>query len=568
MTNTPPEGSDGAEFEPGEIVATEEIVIEEEPGTDLDDVAQHARTGINRTVWVLAAVSILALAIGIVIGRFVVKSPAQIAAEQEPPEAGPITVEVENRRISSDLAVRGDVVYDDAQDIVLETAEISGPAIVTGAVPEVGAELDAGSVIIEVAGRPVIALPGELPVYRSLRAGATGPDVEQLQQALRDRGYDAGSSGTYDSATANAVAKLFTDAGYPAPEPDEGARDALRGAQDAVRSAESSLTQAQKALDDASKGVPESTRIEANNWVNSAQRALDDARSCRTNAPVDEETGKPDTSMCPSVADAEDALRLAKAQRNEALVPPSTAGEREMRDAAQSALTDARDALAQAQLDVLTPMPASELVYLSELPRRIDSVNVSRGTMVSGTPAVSVSGATLQIVSTVSDSDAQLVEVGSTAYMTVGDLELTATVADVTKQSPGQHGWGGGEGEARQGRTYVVFHPDDITEEQREEIFGRNVRITIPVSSTDGEVMAVPDAALTAGPGGEVRVEVMRADRDLPELVVVKIGLSANGYTEIVSSEEPLAVGDLVVVGQRTGSSGSTSPSEDSGDDG
>lgn len=66
-------------------------------------------------------------------------------------------------------------------------------------------------------------------------------------------------------------------------------------------------------------------------------------------------------------------------------------------------------------------------------------------------------------------------------------------------------------------------------------------------------MLAVPDAALTAGPGGEVRVEVMRAGVEAPELVVVEIGLSAGGYTEIVSSEAPLVAGDLVVVGQSDG---------------
>lgn len=577
MTTPPPGDDDGHQLDDGAdlehtvlLEVSESSAEVERPGT------AHARTGVNKTVWVLAAVAVVALGVGLVIGRFV-KSPAQIAAESEPPEAGPISVEVESRVISADIPARGDAVYDDAVSVTLETSDIGGPAVVTGAVPEVGAEIQPGSVILEVAGRPVIALPGDLPVYRTLRAGASGPDVVQLQGSLIELGYDPGTSGTYDSQTANAVAALFSNAGYAAPEPAEGAREALRGAQEGVSSAETSLAQAQASLDQASRGVKESERIAANNLVSAAQRALDDARACaNAPAPVDPETGAPlPKEPCPSVSDAQDQLQLAKAQRSEALAAPDTSGEVAGRDAARRGLEDAREALAQAQRDVLTPLPASEVIYLANLPRRVDTVNVERGTVINGA-VMTVSGATLEIVANLSDADAALVSVGETAYLSAGDLELTATIAEITKQARGSRGGSGeqggdqgGQGEGRAGRTSVILHPDELTEEQRTELVGRNVRVIIPVSSTDGEVLAVPDAALTAGPGGEVRVEVLRDGQELPELVVVTIGLSAGGYTEIQNSAAPLVVGDLVVVGQRDGAreSGATpGPSTSAGE--
>ncbi|MBN8882294.1 MAG: hypothetical protein J0H73_08270, partial [Salana multivorans] len=40
-------------------------------GTDLELAKAHARTGVNKTVWILAAVAVVALGIGLVIGRFV-----------------------------------------------------------------------------------------------------------------------------------------------------------------------------------------------------------------------------------------------------------------------------------------------------------------------------------------------------------------------------------------------------------------------------------------------------------------------------------------------------------------
>ena len=76
-----------------------------------------------------------------------------------------------------------------------------------------------------------------------------------------------------------------------------------------------------------------------------------------------------------------------------------------------------------------------------------------------------------------------------------------------------------------------------------------NVRVRVPVSSTQGEVLAVPLAALTAGPGGESRVELAGTGGKASSLVTVTTGLAADGYVEISSAESPLVAGDLVVVG-------------------
>ena len=42
-----------------------------------------------------------------------------------------------------------------------------------------------GSVIVEVAGRPLFVFPGTVPAYRNLSPGETGTDVAQLQAGLR-----------------------------------------------------------------------------------------------------------------------------------------------------------------------------------------------------------------------------------------------------------------------------------------------------------------------------------------------------------------------------------------------
>ena len=70
----------------------------------------------------------------------------------------------------------------------------------------------------------------------------------------------------------------------------------------------------------------------------------------------------------------------------------------------------------------------------------------------------------------------------------------------------------------------------------------------IPLSTTGGEVLAVPAAALTANADGSVRVEIDNAD-GTTRLVVVEPGLSTGGLVEITPVDGDIKRGDLVVVG-------------------
>ncbi len=86
-------------------------------------------------------------------------------------------------------------------------------AIVTDLPMAAGQTLAAGQVVVWVAGRPVIVLPGAVPMYRDIRSGDTGTDVKQLQSALNRLGLRAGDSGRVDPATAAAVAALYQRVG-------------------------------------------------------------------------------------------------------------------------------------------------------------------------------------------------------------------------------------------------------------------------------------------------------------------------------------------------------------------
>ena len=523
-------------------------------------------TGSTRTIWVMALTAVISLGAGLGLSRMII-SPADAAANAAPPVAGPITVPVELRSLANDVVLRGDAVYEDPASVTLETGDIGGPAVVTGGVPEVGATLDAGSVMLEVTGRPVILLTGELPVYRTLRAGVSGPDVLQLKAALTALGIDAGdpASSAYDAATASAVVELYARVGYPPPSAGEDAETAIDGAREMVKSAEESVASAQRALTAASAGPTQSQRVRLQADVNTAQAKLDELKAqCAAPPPPPVEGEGPAVSTCvqSGVVGAQGELDSAVAARAEGTAAPDTSEQRSGLAAAQRALTEAREALAEAQKDVITPLPASEVVYLSSTPRRIDAVTVTRGSTVAGTSVMSVSGATLQIAGTIASADAELIIEGAPVTITLpGGEEVPGTVQSIGAPVPAGGTGGGQRDEPAAGRERVVVVPDALTEEQRAQLQGANVRMKIPVGSTDGEVLAVPTAALTAGPGGEARVEVI--DGDTSVLVAVTTGLAAGGFVEVTAIDGSLAEGDRVVIGVERSQETQEAPDEE-----
>ena len=499
----------------------------------------------NRVIWIIAAVAILSMVAGLALGQFIT-SPGDAASNASAPKPGLITVPVEKRVLANDVTIRGDATYADAVDVKIETGEVGGPAVVTGQVPVVGATFTPLTIALEIAGRPVIVLPGDLPVYRTLRVGVSGPDVIQLKQALVAVGINPGdaASNLFDADTASAIAELYAAVGYPAPESESSTADSLRSASDGVASAASALSAAERELAGAQSGPTAVERVEQDNLVRSAQRALA-AAQLATPPP-----GKPDL-----VADAQDALTLAETRRDAVFAPKNTGAQRAAVDAAASQLGSARDLLAEARTGTLTFLPSSEVLYLAGLPRRVDEITVQRGSTVTGS-VMKVSGATLVISASAAKADATLIEKGAKASFVLPDgTEKVATVilvapAGASKDAPGTPKGGSDSQKADAGRYDIQLIPDALTPEQLAQLQGTNVRVSIPVSSTDGEVLSVPIAALTAGAGGESRVEVSTGKGNETRLVEVTTGLAADGFVEVSSTAGELGVDDLVVVGR------------------
>ncbi len=497
----------------------------------------------SRLVLVVAVVAAVSLGGGLLLSRFVI-SPAELAAGAAPPVAGPITAPIEQRVLENAITSRADVTYADAVDVKVDSTGLAGPAVVTGRVPEVGSTLDAASVALEVAGRPLIVLPGDLPVYRTLHVGLSGPDVLQLKAALSALGIDPGdaASDLFDSATSAALDALYRKVGYPSPPSSPDAQDRLASARSAVENAGSALRQAQTALSAASRGATASQRVEADNAVREAQRALATAQQGGDAAEIER---------------CQDQLDLALARRDELLAPLAAAAEQAGVDAAGSQLASAESALAGAEKDALTVLPSSEVVYLAALPRRVDSVTAERGAVLQGA-AMAVSGARLQLAGTVSETDAALLKAGMPArFTTASGNDYTATVSSIAVKKPGASGSGGSEPGSTdaQKRYDVLLDPQPLSDAEVEAMKGSNVKLGIPVQSTSGAVLAAPVAALSAGAGGESRVELVTGTdpatgRLQTELAPVTTGLSAGGFVEVNSKDPRLIAGAIVVVGR------------------
>lgn len=211
-----------------------------------------------------------------------VKSPAQVAAETDPPDPSAITAPVEKRTLASTVTARGTVRYGQPQAVSLASstygANAQAKSLVTEA-PTKGAVLGEDAVAMEANGRPVRALIGNVPMYRDITPGDEGEDVRQLEEALERLGYRPGKvDGTYDITTQGAVEAWYRDAGYSALGATDEQLDKLRSAHSAVSNAQSAVLQATDALAKVREGITAKDVKQAQNEVRARARDLDKAK--------------------------------------------------------------------------------------------------------------------------------------------------------------------------------------------------------------------------------------------------------------------------------------------------
>lgn len=99
-----------------------------------------------------------------------------------------VTAPVERRTLQQSIVTRGSVTYPSlGQAVAVAPGRVTSIDVATGKV------VDAGTQLLSVNGRPLIAIQGSLPFWRELSSGDEGADVRQLEAALEAEGLDPGN---------------------------------------------------------------------------------------------------------------------------------------------------------------------------------------------------------------------------------------------------------------------------------------------------------------------------------------------------------------------------------------
>jgi HlyD family secretion protein len=169
---------------------------------------------VRRKTWALVAVAVLAAVTAT--GGVVVMSGAkqQASAAQRPPVN---TVKVERRALAAMVSQAGNLTYR-AQSDGSPYSVINQARGIYTKLPAAGQVVSLGQVLYRVNDRPVVLLYGSTPAYRTLSAGASGPDVAELNAdlvALGDatRAQLNPKSASFGPATTTAVQKLHAAVG-------------------------------------------------------------------------------------------------------------------------------------------------------------------------------------------------------------------------------------------------------------------------------------------------------------------------------------------------------------------
>ncbi|WP_405360262.1 peptidoglycan-binding protein [Kitasatospora sp. NBC_00085] len=538
------------EFEEPEVTAGDTPAGGPEP---LED--ESGRRGLRRRRRLLLAVVAAAVALsgGGLAASLVIKSPAQAAAESEPPPADVLTAPVEKRVLTDSVVVRGQVSAGQSVDVAPAGGGAGGVRPVVTKLPlKAGDRAQAGQPVLEVAGRPVFALKGDLPVYRDLKPGATGQDVRQFQQALEELGFgsDGDPAGTYGAATKTAVKAFYAAHGYdPLPASPDGdaqvsaAQDAVTGGDRALSDAKDALKAARKRYDDA---------VAAQRAQQSAQAP--GAATAMAGAPATPPPGGTGTGSAGPGSAGESPVDAARTAVDTAQKQVTRSGEDLARLRKKAADVTAADG----------PMvPAAELLFLSGFPARVDAVTGRIGGEVSGR-VLTVSAGALVVKGTLTVSDKGLVHPGQPVEILseVTGAKATAKVAAVAdapgdgqQSAPGstQGGTGqqvgGGQGGGPAGYQLVI-QPDAPLDPK---LAGQDVRLTVQAASSAGPVLVVPLSAVSATADGKTVVTVYENGRR--RRVEVAPGTVGGGCAEVRPlTEGAVGPGDQVIVGVKDAS--------------
>ncbi|GAA1538824.1 hypothetical protein GCM10009730_55010 [Streptomyces albidochromogenes] len=500
---------------------------DEQPFVDAAEAA-HGNGGnggdgvrIRRRSLALIAVGAVALTGAGFGASLLIKSPAQAAADSRPPAPSVITTLVEYRALTSSMVLRGTVVAGQSVEITPGGGAADGGSPTVSKLPlKAGDEVRAGRLLVEISGRPVIALQGTVPLYRDLKPGAQGSDVAQLQDALQRLGHSTSpdNRGRFGEGTKAAVTKLYDAAGYE-PVQVGGAEGSA-----AVTTAETQVTSAERELDDAKEAF-ETAEASSGSGTGSTSS-----------------TGSTTGTAAEADGDGRDLEPLRKAVNR-----------------AREDLATAREGLAAAKAASGPMVPSGEVTFLESFPARVQDLPVRLGGKVQGT-VMTVAAGPLVVHAYVPDHQKGLIRPdqkaellseadGATANASVRSIATTRTTprTDAGAQD-GQPAAGQAGGQADADGYLMVVTPGRPLEA---EWTGQNVRLTVLAATTGGKVLVVPVSAVSAGADGATVVTVLEDDGK-QRRVRVKPGTTGDGHVEVTPlGSGALREGARVVTGVR-----------------
>jgi peptidoglycan hydrolase-like protein with peptidoglycan-binding domain len=394
------------------------------------------------------------------------------------------------------------------------------------------ARIDATTAVGELhtAELGVPAAKARLRTARTLAAAAVGSDVlagsnNRRDQAAADADV-AVKQGALDLAVDEERLALLRRNDVPLDAPlseRETAAAAVGAARRAILQAQAELAAAVASADAVRTGAPvavQQARSEVANLATDVRLAAAELRRARRGVRV-----------------ARRQTRLQNA-RVRALTTPEDTGTLEAIAAAAAAeARRTRAVVDRLSTEAGIRVPADELIFLSDLPVRVDEVKTKRGNTLAG-PVMTVTSSRLVVDSSLGVSDEKLVQIGDRVTIEEQELGIRAKgrVAELDR-TPGTR-------KVDPNRFYFSVVPTSPVL----ALVGASVRLTIAVKSTRGAVLAVPVSALSVGGDGSSRVQVRRGGRT--RLLDVVPGLAAEGYVEVrPAGGERLNAGELVVVG-------------------
>ncbi|MFB7370810.1 peptidoglycan-binding protein [Streptomyces sp. NPDC056222] len=481
----------------------------------------------RRRIGLLTAAATALLSLGGVLGSTLVKSPAQAVADSAPPTPSVITAAVERQKLVRTLVFRGDFATGRQTEIAPTAIAATGKdgaqgesgarssLVVTKVLVAEGDRAKAGRPLAEVSGRPVFVLPGALPGYRDLLPGISGDDVDQLQRALASLGIGRGGdrSGYFGPGTKAAVAALYRRMGYEPPVTGARTEEAVRQARTAWEEASTTVTQMQQGSP--SGADKDATREGTDGGGSTAGAGTDAGRAA--GPPADLEGARK------RVREAKEAYDLAVAADG-------------------------------------VMLPASEAIFVKDLPARVSGLPAAVGDRLEGPVVVLTSGGP-QLTGYLDPTLEGRLTPGTRVEVTSETLGVTVSgkVASIgERMTPGDAKDAKGQGQGKSqgagasvngGAPYlpVTVTPDKAWDDRLE---GHNVMITVTSPLTGTAVLVVPQAALLTGADTHTTVTVQEPG-GRERKVRVTAGPSADGLVQVTPAPgEFLREGDRVVVGR------------------